>query len=73
MSEIKITDADLDLIRKICLPYKLIGHSNGLGLEMKVSRLLRKFGVDNRAALVVKALKLGLVTLDQLQYRDRNK
>ena len=69
----KISDVDLGIIRRLCLPYKVIGEQVGMSsttVDMRVARLLGKLGVENRTALVVKALELKLITLNQLVYRN---
>ena len=69
----KVSEEDLALIRLLCLPYKIIGEKFGVPaatVNMRVTRLIIRFGVENRMAIVVKALKFGLVTVDQLVYRN---
>ena len=55
------------------MPYKVISERTGMdsgAVSMGVTRLLAKFEVENRMALVVKLIKLGLVNIDQLVYRE---
>ena len=70
---ITLTNGDLDFIRQLCLPYKIIGQNMKLdnpAIRMRVSRLAVKLGVETRTALVVKAVKLGLVHIDELAFRE---
>ena len=69
----KISEADLVLIRQLCLPDKIIGRNleiSPAAVSMRITRIGVKLGVENRTAVVVKALELGLLTIDQLIYRD---
>jgi len=72
---IELTSKDLDLLGRLCLPYKLISIETGISvphIKFKVQQLAIKFNVENRTALVVKALQLGLVDIRNLAYRKRN-
>lgn len=74
-SEHKVTDSDLELIKRLCLSYKEIGKDleiPAFTVNTQIARLIVKFGVESRTAVLVKALKLNLVTLDQLVYRSHN-
>lgn len=67
-----ITDSDLELITLLCLPAKVIGKHLGLEhatVRTRIKRLSGKLMVENRASIIVKALELNLVTLNQLVYR----
>ena len=69
----KITKEDVELIKRLCLPNKVIGLFFGEDVDtigMRVMRLAAKLKVENRRAVIVKALKLGLVTVDELDYRE---
>lgn len=71
--ENQITDSDLKLIKQLCLPNKIISVNLGISsaaVSMQVTRIGDKLGVENRTAIVVKALGLGLVYTDQLIYRS---
>lgn len=71
--EYGLTKKQLELIKLICLPYKEIGNKLGLSqraISMRITRIIAKLGVNNRATVVVKALRVGLITLDQLVYED---
>jgi len=73
MLEALVTEGDLVLIRQLCLPYKTSSLNMGLdvgALKMRVGRLCVKLGVENRTSIVVKALKLGLITIDELVYQE---
>ena len=68
-----LTDKELELITQLCLPYKIIGQNMGVdgnSVRMRTSRLALKLGVENRASVIIKALKLGLITIDKLVYRS---
>lgn len=68
-----ITETDLKLIVLLGLPDAIIGHKLHIlpgAVSMRISRVAVKLGVENRTALIIKALKLGLVTTSQLSYRD---
>ena len=69
----QLTVGDLDFIKMLCLPYKIIGQSTGLdnpAIRMRVSRLAVKLGVETRTAIVVKAIKLGIVQIDEMAFRE---
>ena len=68
----KITESDLVLIKQLCLPDKIIGGNLGISpanVSMRISRLGVRLGVENRTTIIVRALELGLVTINQLVYR----
>jgi len=73
-----ISDSDLELIRLIGLPNKIIIQRVGMigfsekAISMRLTRIAVKLGVENRTAIVIKALSLGIVTIDQLRYRKFN-
>lgn len=63
---------ELELLRQLCLPYKVIAKKMKLSkaaIGMRVFRLTQKLGVENREAVMVKAIQMGLVTPEQLVYR----
>ncbi|KKL65800.1 hypothetical protein LCGC14_2151370 [marine sediment metagenome] len=67
-----LTDADLKLIGLLSLPDKVITgilSMNPNTLRTKVCRLAYKMGVENRTALVTRALALKLITIKQLEFR----
>lgn len=73
--ERQISDSDLGLIKQLCLPNKIISGNleiSPAAVSMQITRIGDKLGVENRTAIVIKALKLGLVNLDQLVYRSYN-
>lgn len=68
-----VTAKEAELFPLLCLPYKVISERTGMdsgAVSMGVTRLLAKFEVENRMALIVKLLRLGLVNIDQLVYRE---
>lgn len=70
----ELTPKELALIKQLCLPNKIIAQNLNIEVptvKMRVARLATKFGAETRAAIMVKALKRGLVTIDELAYRER--
>ena len=73
---IELTDSDLVTIKRLCLPNKVIGWHLGIttaAVSMRISRIGEKLGVENRTAIVVRTLELGLVTIDQFIYNTESK
>lgn len=71
----KPTDSDLALIKQLCMPDKIVSQNLGIlpgAVSMRITRLSIKLGVENRTAIVVRALGLGWLTIDQLAYRIYN-
>jgi len=67
-----LSDADLELIKQLCLPYKIICQNLEItegALNMRVKRLLQRFGVENKRALIVKIIQIGLVSVNDFDYR----
>ena len=70
-----LTDSDVELIKQLGLPNKIIGEKFGdspAAISMQVTRISVKLGVENRTAIVIKSLGLGLITIDQLVFREFN-
>ncbi len=68
-----MTDRELELLPLLCLPYKIIGQHIGMDsgtVSVSITRLLAKFKVENRMALIVKLLKLDILNIDQLTIRE---
>ena len=68
-----VSKEDLELIKQLGLPSKIIAQRLGVPgavIRMRVTRLAGKLGVENRTAIVIKAIGLGLVAPDQLLYRE---
>lgn len=68
----KLTDVDIELIKHLGLPNKAIClrfHLTTYNVGVLIARLATRLGVENRTAIVIKALNLGLVTVDELRYR----
>jgi hypothetical protein len=68
-----ITKMDLDVIRHVCLPYKVAAPHLGLkinALKVRVNRLMIVFGVENRTALATKAISLKLLKAEDFWMRD---
>lgn len=69
----KLDSLDIELLAHVCLPDKITSSKLSISadtIRKRVERLKLKFGVENRASLVVKAVKLGLVPISALQYRE---
>jgi len=74
-AEHDITSSELALIKQLCLPDKIISNNFGIShaaVRMRIVRIGIKLGVENRTAIVVRALVLGLVSIDQLLFRKFN-
>ena len=68
-----LTEDQLRLLSRLCMPQKLVCRELGIdiwALKARTRRLMAKFGVENQRALLVKALRLGLVDLDSIDYRE---
>ena len=64
---------EVALLENLCLPYKLICQDLDIkpeALRHRIFRLMEKMGVENRTALVVKSLKLGIININQLKVRE---
>ena len=71
-----VTDEELELLKYLCLPCKIISQRMRVGegtIRVKISRLCAKFGVENRQSLMAKALRAGWVSLEQLKLRKFDK
>ena len=70
-----LTDSDVEIIKKVGLPYKEVESKYGLSAgayRVRVSIIMDKFGVENRVALAIKAIQLGLVSIDDFEVRTFN-
>ena len=68
-----LTDEQLELLTKLCIPQKVLCQEMGLGkvaLQARIRRLQIRFGVENQRALLVKVLRLGIVSLESISYRE---
>lgn len=68
-----MSESNLELIKLLCLPDKIICQHlqiSSAAVGMRIARISAKLGVENRTAIVVKVLELGLVNIDQLVRRD---
>lgn len=68
-----ISDTDMELIKLLGLPDKVISVAMDLNhgaVRMKITRLAIKLGVENRTAIVIRSLSLGLITPAQLVFRN---
>lgn len=71
--ECKLTDSDLELVKLLCLPNKIISQHlkmDRFAIGMQVKRIGNKLKVENRTTIVVRALELGLISIDQLVHRS---
>ena len=67
--EIKFTPREMDILKMLCLENKLIGTKLFLSLstiKTYVTRILNKLGVDNRQIAQIKAVKLGIISLEEI-------
>ena len=67
--EIKFTPREMDILKMLCLENKLIGAKLFLSLstiKTYVTRILNKLGVDNRQIAQIKAIKLGIISLEEI-------
>ena len=68
-----LTVEQVELLTKLCIPQKVLCQEmgiSGLALQARINRLLVRFGVENQRALLVKVLKLGIVRLESVEYRE---
>ena len=71
----ELTAFDLVLIKQLCLPHKIICANIGIShgaLRVRLNRLMQKLGVENQRALLVKALQLHTISIDEIVYREFN-
>lgn len=67
-----INKRDLELIRWLCSPDKVICQAFGItetALQSRVHRLMERLEVGNRTSLVIEAMRRDLVTLDEFMVR----
>lgn len=72
---ITINDTERETLVHLCLPTKVICPELGVtqtAWETRVWRLLARFGVENKRALIIKALQLKMVSITDFTYRDYN-
>lgn len=70
---LKITEYEVVLIKKACLPNKILNEKMGLKLEAlraQYHRLEQKMGVENRQSLIIMAIKLGIVRAEDIEFRQ---
>jgi len=68
-----LTEEQLELLTKLCIPQKVLCQEMGLSalaLQARIRRLQVRFGVENQRSLLVKALRLGIVSLESMEYRE---
>lgn len=68
-----VTESELDLIKRLCVPLKITAaelETNYNTVRIRVKRLQDKFGVENMRALIIKAIKLGFLTVGDFKYRE---
>lgn len=67
--EIKFTPREMDILKMLCLENQIIGSKLYLSLstvKTYVTRILNKMGVDNRHTAQIKAIKNGIITLEEI-------
>lgn len=67
-----LSDSELELVKQLCLPHKIVCQNLGINegaLNMRVKRLAQRFGVENKRALIVKIIQLGMVPVNDFDYR----
>ena len=67
-----LTNSDIETIKKIGLPAKEVAERYGVSagaFRVRVSGIMDKLGVENRVALAIKAIQLGLVSIDDFEVR----
>jgi DNA-binding NarL/FixJ family response regulator len=65
----KPTETELSIIKLLYLPNKVIGQRIGItgnGVTIRIQRLMDRVGVENRTALVIKALKENWIGIEDL-------
>ena len=70
-----ITDTDIEIIKRVGLPYEEAAKKCFItvgAFRVRVSLIMDKLGVENRVALAIKAIQLGLVSIDEFQVRIFN-
>ena len=68
-----LTEEQLELLTNLCIPQKVLCQEMGLSelaLQARIRRLVVRFGVENQRALLIKMLKLGVISLESIKYRE---
>ncbi len=68
-----MTANELELVKLLCLPQKLACDKLGISdnaFRCRTTRLMRKYGVENQRALIVKMVKIGILPIESIEYRD---
>ncbi len=68
-----ITATEIEMIKQLCLPYKIIAGNMEMSqtaLSSRIWRICAKLGVENQRALIIKALGLGMVNVTDFTYRE---
>jgi len=68
-----MTESELALIKKIGLPQKITCQELGISdvaLRCRLHRLIIKYGVENKTALAIKAIKSGTLRAEDFEIRD---
>jgi len=66
-------ETERETIRQLCLPTHIACQNldiTPVAWEWRVRRILLKFGVENEKALIIKAIKLGIVPVESFMYRN---
>jgi len=65
-----LTELDKQILKQACKPVKVIAVGSAHSYDataMRINRLYVMFGVHNRISLIVQALKLGIVKLEDIE------
>lgn len=68
-----MTESELELVKLLCLPHKLICEKLGISygaLKTRVKRVMDKYGVENQRALIVKVLVMDWLHITDFEYRE---
>ena len=71
-----MTESDIELVKKVGLPQKLACKRLGISLvafKGRLSRLMVRYGVENRAALAIKAIRDGVLSINDFEVREFGK
>lgn len=68
-----MTENELELVKLICMPQKLACEKLGISVNAfrcRTTRLMKKYGVENQRALIIKVIKAGLLAIESIEYRN---
>jgi len=70
-----MTESDIELVKRVGLPQKLACEQLGISyvaFKARLSRLMVRYGVENRAALAIKAIRSGVLDVNDFEVREFN-